>query len=138
MLRAKLGLPTYLLEGCMIMGFRGELRELPAVPRSTPSVSVLRLASCAGDDVMEEGGRHVQATMATQAFELPDGTTINRAPKDMRSWEIHATYRLAWHLAYFLPSARLAQALANWLWVAQSELERRGEWQPESLPPQSM
>jgi hypothetical protein len=122
----------------MIMGFRGELRELPAAPRPIPSVNVLRLTSDAGADVVEESGRHAQATTATQVCKLPDGTTFNRAPKDMRSWEIHATYRLAWHLAYFHPSAPLAQALANWLWVAQSELERRGEWRPESLPPQSM
>jgi hypothetical protein len=122
----------------MIMGFRGELREFPAVPRSTPSVNVLRLGSGVGADVVEEGGRHARATVATPVFKLPDGTTFNRAPKDMRSWEIHASYRLAWHLAYFLPSATLAQALANWLCVAQNELERRGEWRPESLPPQSV
>lgn len=73
-----------------------------------------------------------------QAFELPDGTKFNRAPKDMRSWEIQVSYRLAWHLATFLPSTSLAQALANWLCSAQRELERRGEWQPEVLPPQSM
>jgi hypothetical protein len=120
------------------MGFHGELRELPAALRPTPSVGVLRLGSGVGADVMEESGRHARATAATPVFELPDGTTFNRAPKDMRSWEIHATYRLAWHLAYFLPSAPLAQALANWLCVAQNELERRGEWQPESLPPQNM
>ena len=120
------------------MGFRGELRELPAASRPTPSVSVLRLGSSAGADVVEGGGRHEQAAMATPVMKLPNGTTFNRAPKDMRSWEIHATYRLAWHLAYFLPSATLAQALANWLCAAQNELERRGEWRPESLPPQSM
>jgi hypothetical protein len=122
----------------MLMGFRGELRELPAAPRPAPSVSVLRIGSGASAGAVAESGRHVQTTVATPVFELPDGTTFNRAPKDMRSWEIHATYRLAWHLANFLPTARLAQALANWLWVAQSELERRGEWRPESLPPQSM
>jgi len=120
------------------MGFRGELRELPAVLRSTPSVSVLRLGFGAGADVTEECGQHAQVTATAPVSELPDGTTFNRAPRDMRSWEIHATYRLAWHLAYFLPSATLAQALANWLCAAQNELERRGEWQPESLPPQSM
>ena len=120
------------------MDFRGELRELPAAPRPTPSVSVLRLASGVDADVVEHDGRHARAAKATPVFKLPDGTTFNRAPKDMRSWEIHATYRLAWHLAYFLPSATLAQALANWLCAAQNELDRRGEWRPESLPPQSM
>ena len=122
----------------MTVGFHGVLCELPASPRSASSVSVLRLGSDAGAEVAEEGGRLVQGAVAASVFTLPDGTTFNRAPKDMRSWEIHATYRLAWHLAHFLPSATLAQALANWLCVAQKELERRGEWQPESLPPQSM
>ena len=120
------------------MGFRGELRELPAALRPTPSISVLCLGFGVGADVAEESGQHAQATTAASVFQLPDGTTFNRAPKDMRSWEIHATYRLAWHFAYFLPSATLAQALANWLCAAQNELERRGEWRPESLPPQSM
>jgi hypothetical protein len=122
----------------MTMGFRGELRELPATPQATPSVSVLRLGSGVAAAVAEEISRPSRATVAVPAFELPDGTRFNRAPKDMRSWEIHATYRLAWHLAYFLPSAPLAQALANWLCVAQNELERRSEWRPESLPPQSI
>lgn len=71
-------------------------------------------------------------------FALPDGTEFNRPPKRMCSWEIVATYRLAWHLTHFLPSASLARPLANWLCVAQHELERRGEWRPEALPPQSM
>jgi hypothetical protein len=88
--------------------------------------------------VAQDSGRQARIAMPPTALELSDGTRINRAPKDMRSWEIHATYRLAWHLACFLPSARLAQALANWLCVAQLELERRGEWQPEVLPPRSM
>jgi hypothetical protein len=120
------------------MGLRGELRELPAAPQPTLSVSVLCLNSAAGTDASEEMGQHARTTVAEPVFELPNGTKFNRAPKDMRSWEIHATYRLAWHLACFLPSAHLAQALANWLCAAQSELERRGEWQPELLPPQSV
>ena len=120
------------------MDFRGELRELPPAPRPVPPVSVLRLCSGVGDGVAQEIGRHAQAGVITPVFELPDGTKFNRAPKDMRSWEIHATYRLAWHLAYFLPSVQLAQALANWLCVAERELEERGEWRPESLPPQSV
>jgi hypothetical protein len=32
----------------------------------------------------------------------------------------------------------LAKALANWKSAAQRELERRGQWHPEKLPPQSM
>lgn len=121
----------------MAMAIRGELRELPSEARSAPSMSAPHLFS--GNGTENTGhGRHAQATTAATEFALPDGTTFNRAPKDMRSWEIHATYRLAWHLACFLPSAGLSQALANWLCVAQKELERRGEWLPESLPPQSM
>ena len=80
----------------------------------------------------------VELVSAAPGFVFPDGTRFNRAPADMRSWEIHATYRLAWHLACFLPSASLAQQLANWLCVAQGELESRGEWRPEALPPKSM
>ena len=119
------------------MGIRAELRELPAVARPASSMSALHFVSGSGTDSPRHG-RHAQVTTTATEFALPDGTTFNRAPKDMRSWEIHATYRLAWHLAWFLPSAGLAQVLANWLCMAQSELERRGEWLPESLPPQSM
>ena len=121
----------------MTMAIRGELHELPIVALSAPSMSSLHLVSGNGADSTGHG-RHAHATRTATEFALPDGTTFNRAPKDMRSWEIHATYRLAWHLACFLPSAGLAQVLANWLCTAQSELERRGEWLPESLPPQSM
>jgi hypothetical protein len=116
---------------------RGELHELSTVTRPAPSMGALHLVS--GNDTHSTGQtRHAQVTRTTTEFTLPDGTTFNRAPEDMRSWEIHATYRLAWPLAYFLPSASLAQVLSNWLCMAQSELERRGEWLPESLPPQSM
>lgn len=120
------------------MGVRAELCELPASSLPDTPVSVLRLALVAGDGPPEETSRQTQATVTTQPFEPPDGTRFNRAPKDMCTWEIHASYRLAWHLAQFLPSANLAQALANWLCVAQHELERRGEWRPEALPPRSM
>jgi hypothetical protein len=120
------------------MSFHGRLRDLPVAPRLTPPVSVLRLGSGVGADAAKESGPYARATSATPVLGLMDGTTFNRAPKDMRSWEIHATYRLAWHLAYFLPSATLAQALANWLCAAENELDRRGEWRPESLPPLCM
>jgi hypothetical protein len=118
------------------MGSHGVLRVLPAPPQQPASaVAVLRLAVA---DAAQESGRRAEVTLPAAASELPDGTRFNRAPNDMRSWEIQATYRLAWHLACFLPRAGLAQALANWLCAAQRELERRGEWQPEALPPHSM
>ena len=119
------------------MGHHSDLRELPTTPPLVPWVLVLDI----GSDVANRGAveiEHAPSKVSTQAFELPDGTKANRAPKDMRSWEIHATYRLAWHLACFLPSAQLAQPLANWLCSAQRELENRGEWQPAALPPLSM
>jgi hypothetical protein len=87
------------------MGFRGGLRELSATPRPTQSVSVLRRGFGVDADVTVESGEHAQATLAPPVFKLPDGTTFNRAPKDMHSWEIYATYRLTRLLAYFLPSA---------------------------------
>ena len=111
------------------MSLRTELREAPTVP--TPLARVLPT----GTDRL---GELIERSDSAHAFVLPDGTRFNRAPADMRSWEIHATYRLAWHLACFLPSASLAQQLANWLCVAQGELESRGEWRPEALPPKSM
>jgi hypothetical protein len=119
------------------MGIRGQLCELPAVPQLVPPVRMRDSGHDAADGRVVEI-EHTQSKVITQTFELPDGTKFNRAPKDMRSWEIHATYRLAWHLACFLPSAKLAQPLANWLCAAQRELENRGEWQPQALPPLSM
>ena len=119
------------------MGIRSQLCELPAVPRLVPPVRMRDIGYDTADGAAV-GMEHTQGEVITEAFELPDGTKFNRAPKDMRSWEIHATYRLAWHLACFLPSAKLAQPLANWLCAAQRELENRGEWQPEALPPLSM
>ncbi len=45
--------------------------------------------------------------------DLPDGTKISRAPKDMRSWEIIGTYRHAWALAVYAPSGYLANPIAH-------------------------
>jgi hypothetical protein len=118
------------------MGFRGQLSELPAM-RLVPQVGVRGNVH----DIIDGAAvrtEHATGKVTPQAFVLPDGTKFNRAPKDMGSWELLATYRLAWHLAWFLPSAKLAQPLANWLCSAQQELETRGEWQPEALPPLNM
>jgi hypothetical protein len=78
------------------------------------------------------------SSRSTPMLEMPDGTKISRAPSDMQSWEIIATYRHAWVLARYAPSGYLAKALANWQVAAQRELERRDEWRPEILPPHSM
>jgi hypothetical protein len=118
------------------MGLRGQLRKLPAV-RLVPLIRVQDIDYDTVDRTTVKA-EHAQSRVIPQAFELPDGTKFNRAPKDMQSWEIHATYRLAWHLACFLPTSQLAQPLANWLCSVQLELENRGEWQPEALPPLSM
>ena len=72
------------------------------------------------------------------AITMPGGTVINRQPADMETWEVIATYRLAWTLAQYTPAKPLNQALSNWLAVARQVLEQRGEWRPETLPPQSM
>jgi hypothetical protein len=66
------------------------------------------------------------------------GIEINRRPSDMATWEIVASYRHAWALATYSPHARLAQLLSDFLCEAGAELQRRGEWRPEALPPQSM
>ena len=69
---------------------------------------------------------------------MPDGTVINRQPAEMETWELVATYRLAWNLAQYAPAKPLDKALSNWLAVARQALEQRREWRPETLPPQSM
>lgn len=69
---------------------------------------------------------------------MPDGTVINRQPAELETWEVIATYRLAWNLAQYAPAKPLDKALSNWLAVARQVLEARGEWRPEALPPRSM
>jgi hypothetical protein len=63
---------------------------------------------------------------------------VDRAPADMSTWELITTYRHAWTLAYYRPRGYLAKALANWLLVSQRELESRGAWVAEIMPPHSM
>lgn len=63
---------------------------------------------------------------------------VDRAPADMSTWELIATYRHAWILAYYRPRGYLAKALANWLSTTQRELESRGAWVAEIMPPQNM
>ena len=63
---------------------------------------------------------------------------VDRAPADMSTWELIATYRHAWTLAYYRPRGYLAKALANWLSTTQRELESRGIWVAEIMPPNNM
>jgi hypothetical protein len=62
----------------------------------------------------------------------------NRAPADMSTWELIAAYRHAWALSYYGPRGYLAKALANWLFTSQRELESRGAWSTEIMPPHNM
>jgi hypothetical protein len=63
---------------------------------------------------------------------------VDRAPADMSTWELITTYRHAWTLAYYRPRGYLAKALANWLSTTERELESRGAWVAEIMPPHSM
>jgi hypothetical protein len=63
---------------------------------------------------------------------------IDRAPADMSTWELITAYRHAWALAYYRPRAHLAKALANWLLGCRRELESRGAWAAEIMPPHNM
>lgn len=63
---------------------------------------------------------------------------VDRGPADMSTWELIATYRHAWTLAYYRPRGYLAKALANWLSTTQRELESRGVWVAEIMPPNNM
>jgi len=68
----------------------------------------------------------------------PGSEQVDRAPADMSTWELIATYRYAWTLAYYRPRGYLAKALANWLSTTQRELESRGAWVAEIMPPHTM
>lgn len=62
----------------------------------------------------------------------------DRAPGDMSTQELTAAYRHAWALASYRPRGYLAKALANWLAVAQRELESRDAWTPDLASPPSI
>jgi hypothetical protein len=65
---------------------------------------------------------------------MPDnGKPLHRAPGEMETWEIISAYRHAHQLAGLHPNVRLSRELSNFLYRAQQELERRGEWRPECL-----
>lgn len=71
-------------------------------------------------------------------YEMPKQEELHRTPGKMSTWELIASYRHAWALAYYRPERHLAKALANWLFSARRELESRGAWVPEIMPPQNM
>lgn len=67
---------------------------------------------------------------------MPGGMQIDRAPGDLATPELVASYQAAWILASFHPSAYLAKPIADWLFRVQRELEKRGEREPGTPPPQ--
>jgi hypothetical protein len=75
---------------------------------------------------------HVNASTGHSEAGIP-ARPEHRAPEEMDSWELIACYRHARALASFTPSAQLARALANFLSLAQKELEARDEWRPDYL-----
>lgn len=75
---------------------------------------------------------------ATNYEPRQEPTQTSRAPADMSTWELIATYRHAWTLAYYRPRGYLAKALANWLSTTERELKSRGAWVAEIMPPHNM
>jgi hypothetical protein len=54
-------------------------------------------------------------------------------PADMETWVLIRAYRLAYQLQALNPNLMLARELANFLYRAQRELERREEWRADYL-----
>jgi hypothetical protein len=78
----------------------------------------------------------VDSTLLDEA--RPASDEASRAPAEMSTWELIATYRHALALSYYRPRGFLAKALANWLLISQRELESRGAWVAEIMPPHNM
>jgi hypothetical protein len=57
----------------------------------------------------------------------------HRAPRDMDTWELIATFRHARALLGFTPGAQLSRALANFMFAARRELAHRGEYDDDYL-----
>lgn len=74
----------------------------------------------------------------TENFEPREPGKLHRTSAEMSTWELIATYRHAWALAYYRPARPLAKQLANWLLTTRRELESRDAWVPEIMPPHSM
>lgn len=81
---------------------------------------------------------HRAAQVWTNNFEPPKADKLHRSPAEMSTWELIATYRHAWALAYYRPARPLAKELANWLLTTSRELQSRQAWLPEVMPPNNM
>lgn len=81
---------------------------------------------------------HRAARAWASNFEPPKPGKLHRTPAEMSTWELIATYRHAWALAYYRPHRDLSKPLANWLLSAKRELESRAAWLPEIMPPHNM
>lgn len=57
----------------------------------------------------------------------------HRAPRDMDTWELVATFRHARALLGFTPGVQLSRALANFMFAARRELAHRGECDDDYL-----
>jgi hypothetical protein len=89
-----------------------------AVSRPTSYVSWRALTDGSGPD-----------RRASTANSAPE----HRAPKEFESWELIRAYRHAYQLSLLCPNVMLARELANFLYRAQAELQRRDEWRPDYL-----
>ena len=78
------------------------------------------------------------AQVWSNLYEPPKAEDLHRTPAKMSTWELIATFRHAWALAYYRPERQLGKALANWLFSVRRELESRGAWVPEIMPPHNM
>ena len=79
-----------------------------------------------------------KAPVACNRRIMADLVMASRAPAEMSTWELIAAYRHAWALSYYGPRGHLAKALANWIFTSQRELESRGAWVAEIMPPHNM
>lgn len=81
---------------------------------------------------------HRAAQTWAKNFEPLEPDKLHRTPVEMSTWELIATFRHAWALAYYRPTRHLAKELANWLLTTRNELESRDAWLPEIMPPHNM
>jgi hypothetical protein len=87
----------------------------------------MRRAAAARRSHQTHRGR--QKVMPARQMAAPE----HRQPCDMDSWELIAMFRHARTLMTFTPNAQLSRALANFMFNARCELERRGDFKAEYL-----